>query len=162
MSMICQLYALPDRSAREVLADPSRIRELINSLDQAGAAVSLEKSWHGLHFALTGSSWGGEPPLNFLATGGEPVGDVDVGYGPARILMPDEVALLSADLERITDEEFARRFDLAALTKEAIYPEIWDEPLEDLLEEYLGYLGFAKALIAEASRNGQAMLIVLS
>ncbi len=162
MSMICQLYALPDRSAREVITDPSRIRELISSLDQTGAAVSLEKSWHGLHFALTGSAWDGEPPLNFLATGGEPVGDVDVGYGPARLLMPDQVASLSAALERITDDEFARRFDLGALTKEAIYPQIWDEPLEDLLEEYRGYLGFAKALIAEASRDGQAILIVIS
>lgn len=159
--MICELFSLTPESARQVLANPSGIRELLRSLDQTGAGVSLEKSWHGLHFALTGTAWGGDPPLSFLVAGGTPVGDQDVGYGPARVLLPDQVALLNSAMASITDEEFARRFDLAELAKAAIYPEIWDEPLDDLLEEYGGYLSFAKALIDEATRNGQAILIVL-
>jgi hypothetical protein len=159
--MICKLYSVSPDSADQLIAEPSRIRELIVSLDETGAGVSLEKSWHGLHFALTGTVFGGDPPLNFLAVGGETIGAVDVGYGPARILLPDQVALLDRALTSITDEEFARRFDLAALASEGVYPDIWDEPLEDLLDEYQGYLAFAKALIAEAHRSGQAILIVI-
>ena len=70
----------------------------------------------------------GDPPLNFIATGGEPVGSEDVGYGPARILLPDQVAELDSALANFSDHEFARRFDLEALSNEAIYPDIWDEP----------------------------------
>ncbi len=146
---------------REVLTDPSRIRQLIHSLDQSGDSVSLEKSWHGLHFVLTGTTWGGDPPLNFIATGGEPVGSEDVGYGPARILLPEQVAELDSALANFSDHEFARRFDLEALSNEAIYPEIWDEPREDLLDEYQDYLAAAKALIAEANRHGQAIIIMI-
>ena len=159
--MICELFALSSHSARQVLAEPAGIRELLRSLEQTGTGVSLEKSWHGLHFALTGTAWGGDPPFNFLVTGGEPVGDIDVGYGQARILLPDQVALLNSALASMSDEEFARRFDLAELAKAAIYPEIWDEPSDELLDEFGGYLSFAKALIDDATRNGQAILIVL-
>jgi hypothetical protein len=159
--MICELFSVPAQSARQVLADPSLIHELLRSLDEARAGVSLEKSWHGLHFALTESTWEGEPPLNFLVSGGEPVGDEDVGYGPARVLHPEQVALLNSTLSRITDEEFANRFDLARLAKEDIYPQIWDEPLDDLLDEYRTYLAEAKALISEATRDGHAILVTI-
>jgi len=159
--MICELFSVPADSARQVLDDPSGVHDLLQSLEEAGAIISLEKSWQGLHFALTGSAWGGEPPLNFLAAGGKPVGDEDVGYGPARILDPDQVDVLNSALVDVTEAEFARRFDLAELAREEVYPQIWDEPLEDLLEEYRGYLAQAKALIGQASREGHALLIVI-
>ncbi len=161
MSMICHLYSVPAESALEVVANPSGIRKLLEELDQAGASVSLEKSWHGLHFVLTGSAWGGEPPFDFIGTGGEPIGNEDVGYGPARVLLPDQVALLNAALSNVTEEEFARRFDLESLEKEQIYPQIWDEELEDLLEEYQHYLAQAKTLVTKAVEDGNAMIIVI-
>ena len=43
--------------------------------------IDLDKSWHGIHFLLTGAAWEGERPLNFLILGGEEVGDIDVGHG---------------------------------------------------------------------------------
>ncbi len=160
--MICTLYSVPEQWARRLTGDPSRIHELLRSPGEQGDGVSLEKSWHGLHFALTGSAWGGDPPLNFLAGGGDPVGDEDLGYGPARLLLPDQVELLSSALGGITDEEFARRFDLSALEREGVYPQIWDEPLDDLLEEYGGYLAAAKELVGQAAHDGHAILIVIS
>src|SRR5688500_4635495 len=39
-----------------------------------------DKAWHGLHYLLTKTAWGGEPPLDFIALGGTPVGDEDLGY----------------------------------------------------------------------------------
>jgi Domain of unknown function (DUF1877) len=110
MSMICELFIVPAASAREVLDEPAKIHELLESLIGSGAGLSLEKSWHGLHFALTGTAWEGVSPLNFLATGGATVGDEDIGYGPARILDPDGVAELDKALGAFTDAGFARRF----------------------------------------------------
>jgi hypothetical protein len=131
MSMTCDVYAVPEESARQVIANPSGIRGLLEALDRSRSGISLEKSWHGLHFAFTGSAWDGEPPLDFLASGGDPIGTEDVGYGPARVLMPDTVARVNSALDAMSDEEFARRFDPEALSNAEIYPQIWDEPLED-------------------------------
>lgn len=161
MSMICELFAVTDKAAGSVLEVPTRVHDLLAGLDEGGTGVSLEKSWHGLHFTLTGDAWGGEPPLNFLVLGGEPVGAEDVGYGPARVLRSAEVISLNSSLHEITDEEFARRFDLKQLAAEDVYPQIWDEPREDLLEEYLGYLNEAKEIIGKAAREGQALLVVI-
>jgi len=30
-----------------------------------GTRCDLEKSWHGIHYLLTGSAWEGDPPLRF-------------------------------------------------------------------------------------------------
>jgi len=46
MSMICELFIVPAQAAREVIADPSGIHDLIESLEGSDAALSLEKSWH--------------------------------------------------------------------------------------------------------------------
>ncbi len=48
--------------------------------------MDIDKAWHGLHFIFTGSDWSGGFPEGFLVTCGKAVGDVDVGYGPARFL----------------------------------------------------------------------------
>ena len=62
MSMICELFAIDPQSAHQVLGNPAGIRKLLESLKQSDAVLSLEKSWHGLHFVLTGSAWKGNPP----------------------------------------------------------------------------------------------------
>src|SRR5262245_9734668 len=135
MSMICEVSAIPDKVAQEVLSQPRRIHELLDSLDRAGKALSLEKSWHGLHFILTGTAWEGSPPLDVIAAGGETVGNEDVGYGPARVLRAHKVKELEMALSAFSSDDFDRKFDLTAFGEAEIYPQIWDEPREDLLEE---------------------------
>lgn len=162
MGMICDLFAVPDETARDLLANPERIHRLLDTLEQDDASVCLEKSWHGLHFVLTnGSAWADESPLDFLAAGGVPVGEEDVGYGPARVLLPNDVVRLNAALSALTDAEFARRFDLKGLEDADIYPQIWDEPLEDLLEEYGDYFRATKALVQRAAQEGLALLVTI-
>ena len=161
MSMICELFIVPDEAARRVVADPTSIHELLDSLEGSDAALSLEKSWHGLHFVLTRTAWEGDPPLNFLALGGIPVGDEDVGYGPARILDPACVGELTAALAQFSNSDFERNFDLDELSSADIYPQIWDEPLNDLREEYGGYLQTMKAHVHRAADSGQAILVAI-
>jgi Domain of unknown function (DUF1877) len=160
MGMICEVFLVPARVAADLLADPGRIRKVLKSLQGTDAGISLEKSWHGLHFALTQSAWGGRPPLNVLATGGTPVGTTDVGYGPARLVDPAGVMDLHAALSAYSDADFERHFDPERLEEQAIYPQIWDEPLEDLLDEFGEYLQQLKAHVRRAAETGQALLIV--
>src|SRR5512147_1898048 len=35
--------------------------------DGEGATTDIDKAWHGIHYLLTKTAWGGDPPLNFLA-----------------------------------------------------------------------------------------------
>jgi hypothetical protein len=72
------------------------------------------------------------------------------------------VERLDSALCGVSDEDFARGFDLAEMEREGVYPQIWDEPLEDLLQEYGEYLAAAKELVRQASRDGHGLLIVVN
>ena len=161
MSMICEISAIPDEVAQEVLSQPGRIQELLDSLDREGKLLSIEKSWHGLHFILTGTAGEGSAPLNFIAAGGETVGDEDVGYGPARVLRADKVKEFDAALSAISAEEFDQKFDLDALNEASIYPRIWDEPREELLEEYGMYFEQLRDLVKQAAHDNHALIIAI-
>ena len=161
MSMICEISAIPDNVAQEVLSQPRQVQELLDSLDREGKPLSIEKSWHGLHFILTGTEGEGSAPLNFIAAGGETVGDEDVGYGPARVLRANKVKELDAALSAISAEEFDRKFDLDALNEAGIYPRIWDEPREELLEEYGMYFEQLRELVKQAAHDNHALIIAI-
>lgn len=96
-----------------------------------GKTWDLDKSWHAIHFMLTGSPNGGNPPLNFLLAEGGEIGKVEVGYGPARGLNSREVDDISKSLSPITTEKFMENYDSEKMSLENIYPEIWDRKKEE-------------------------------
>ena len=65
MGMICDVSAVSADYLEDI--DPY---ELVDAPGTATATgVSLEKSWHGLHYLLTGEVWTGNEPLAFLLNG---------------------------------------------------------------------------------------------
>jgi hypothetical protein len=145
-----------------LLSDPPAIYELLEALHGSPSVLSLETSWHGLHFVLTGTAGEGEPPHNFLVAGGEPVGDEDTGYGPARVFDADSVLDLVTALGSISDEEFARRFDPRRMAVAGIYPEVWDEPRPALLAVYRRCFRELKAHVHRAAQTGQALIVMIT
>src|SRR5438552_17813221 len=101
--MIGNLRAASDADITRLLASPVEItRYLYGSADTGDSErVSLNRAWHAIHFVLTGSRLGGDEPLNFLASEGTPVGDVDVGYGPARVLTGQQAKAIAAGLPHL-------------------------------------------------------------
>src|SRR3712207_3831611 len=101
MSMICNLRQVEEAEIEELLANPEHIGDFLygdvddeheyEDIEREGE-IDLDKAWHGIHFLLTGTAWEGQEPLCYLLVGGEYIGDEDVGYGPARVLRPHEVA----------------------------------------------------------------------
>ena len=85
--------------------------------DGEGMSTDLDKAWHGIHYLLTGTAWEGGRPLNFLVAGGRPVGDIDVGYGPARVLSAAETRGAHEALTQLSDDDLRGRFDPAAMTR---------------------------------------------
>ena len=128
-----------------------------------GDEVDLDKAWHGLHFLFTGTAWEGDEPACFLVRGGEAIGSVDVGYGPARALAPDRVRRFAEFLEALSPDELDRRYDPARMTALDIYPGNWTgtgEPEEmDVLLE-----GFAmlRDFVTETREAGDALVVYLN
>lgn len=124
------------------------------------AELDLDKSWHALHYLLTGTAWEGEEPLDFIVKGGIEVGE-DTGYGPARALTSAQVQALNTALQPIDEELLRSRFNPAEMMRLEIYPSIWDrDPAE---EDSLGYVLSAfdelKTFVAEAAEDDLGLLI---
>src|SRR5215469_10595296 len=121
----------------------------------------LDKAWHGVHYLLTKTPWEGNPPLNVLVSGGTPVGDVDVGYGPARVLTSTEVLSLNRSLEPIDHNYLRTRFDPEDMMAKEIYPRIWDRaPAEDDTLGYcLQYFDVFKDFVRKAVTNNMGLVV---
>jgi hypothetical protein len=129
-----------------------------------GPVAYLDKAWHGLHYLLSGSDGAGNPPLDFLAVGGEAIGSIDVGYGPARALGPGEVAEIARRLAALSDTELLSRYDGPEMVARNIYPEIWNRD-DDEEDDPLGYLtenlaGLRQA-VSDAATRQQGLVLVL-
>ena len=164
MSMICTLRQIDAAEIDDLLSHPQHIGDVLDGDEAAqGAETDLDKAWHGIHFLLTGSAWEGDEPLCYLITGGQPVGDEDVGYGPARVLRPEEVAQFDAALAAISLDDFCQRFDPTTMMAQHIYPEIWDrDPREDDTLGYLAeYFDMLKTFVRDSAETRKGLLVWL-
>jgi len=116
----------------------------------------LDKSWHALHYLLTGHAEEAPPPLGDAILGGTELGE-GLGYGPARFLTPEEVGATSAALNKVSAEDLARRFDLPTMIAAEIYA-CRDERDLRLAQEYFSEL---VRYYSDAATRGNAMLLYL-
>jgi len=158
-----------DARAAGVLNDPAekeRVRaQILKELSGVGVdlgveagpgknGLNLEKSWHVLHYLLTGKAEEAPPPLGNAILGGEEIGE-DLGYGPARILTPQQVREVAAALASISKDDLRWRFDLKAMMAARIYP-VRDESELELALEYFEHLS---RYYGGAAASGNAMLL---
>jgi hypothetical protein len=127
MSLLGHVYLLPDATIQTLLSEPTSVFAAIDRAynEPEAGFVDLDKAWHCLHYLLTGSAQGGEPPLNFILNGGTAVGEVDVGHGPARVFRPLEAAAVADALSPVDVPTLMARFDLKKLEKLELYPGGW-------------------------------------
>jgi len=128
-----------------------------------GEELDLDKSWHGIHFLLTGTAYEGEPPLNFIVRGGVEIGDGEVGTSPPRALSSYEARAVADAIEELPPEELQERFDPERMLEEGIYPDIWDrDPAED---DNLGYLiehyADLRAFVRRAADRGEGLIVTI-
>jgi hypothetical protein len=167
MSLIGHVYLLPQERVEALLAKPSAVLGVIDGAynDPAQGFVDLDKAWNALHYLLTGSARDGEGPLAFLLKGGTPVGDEDLGHGPARVFQPAEVAAIADALADVSQYKLLPRFDLKKFEKLEIYPGRWLEV--NLRSDYdLGYyfgpLEQLKSVTRRAKNERLGMIVWIS
>lgn len=165
MSMNGNFLLVSDADISALMADPESVHALLEERRGGEDAVDVDKAWHALHFLLTGTAWEGDPPLNFIV-GGTEIGDVDVGYGPARALGSAELAALDEALAAIPSESLAGRYDGPKMDALEIYPAGgWAEfDANDAAElaYYAESYDELKALIHKGTLQERGMLIWLT
>jgi hypothetical protein len=170
MSMILCLRTVSDTTLERLLKKPELIHALVNNeevendgaLTDEGLSVDLDKAWHAIHFLLTGSVWEGEGREAFLLVGGKTIGDIDVGYGPARGLTAAETCEIATALARITVQALAARFDGTKLDVAEIYPQIWVRDGQDGLEYITEYYESLRQFVATACSKKMGMLVFIT
>jgi hypothetical protein len=148
MSMIGSFGLLSQAEIDSLLNSPNTIEELIHpegrNIYEDERFYCVEKDWHSIHFVLNRKARTGEPPLDFIVAGGTEVGDVDVGYGPARVFPPSELARIVTALRPITDDMLRVNFRAEALAASdaPIYPGFGPEDVDGVIEAYHGLQQF--------------------
>jgi Domain of unknown function (DUF1877) len=121
-----------------------------------GQELSLHKSWHCLHYILTGKSW--EPvdsTLGKAILGGEEIPDRQgvMGYGPVRFLAAEEVREIAEALEAFPIDERLAAFDPEEAHKAKVYV-----PGHEA-DELKGYFDVLRDFYGEAAKKKCGMLL---
>jgi hypothetical protein len=167
MSLIGHVYLLSEARLQALLAEPSTVTAVIDGAynDPGQGFVDLDKAWNALHYLLTGSARDGEGPLAFLLKGGTPVGDEDLGHGPARVFQPPEVAAIGDALAGVSQHKLMPRFDLKKFDKLELYPGRWSEVnvrSDYDLGYYFGPLEQLKSVTRRAKNERLGMIVWIS
>jgi hypothetical protein len=162
MAMIGNLRPATEAEIARLQANPSEITRFLYGSESDGCdRVVLDKAWHAIHFVLNGSRLGGVEPLNFLVDEGTPIGEVDVGFGPARVVSSDQVRELAEAVGRIPPEDVARRVDLKRFDDEAIYPGNWQRNGYD--KNYVvSHYRDMRELVVRAAERGQGLILYIN
>ena len=128
----------------------------------SGEEMNIDKAWQGIHFLLSGKSENAENPLGFILSGGELVGDVDVGHGPARVFTSTHVNEIAQALSSLDETEIQSRCNAEEFKKNDVYPDIWDEDFDESFGYLLSYLEDLKPFIATASENNKALIVYIN
>jgi hypothetical protein len=164
MGMVGYFVSASSETLDELKNNPDEVENYLypnDGDDELPNFLDVDKVWHGIHYMLTGSAYGGEEPLSLTVFGGEAIGE-DMGYGPARMLMPQQVKAVAKALNALDEDVFRSRFAPQEMEAAEIYPdEIWvcdsQEALEDLVEGFQQLLVFYS--VAAARGNGAILWI---
>lgn len=163
MSMIGSLVAVEADQFAQMQEDADAVMKYLFSgttFEERPDRLNLEKSWHGLHFLLTGTPWETPPPLGWAILGAEEVGE-DTGYGPPRALTPAQVKEVDRALDGLSRDALAARFDPQAFEQAEIYS-FSAEDAQDELEGLLGYYDEVRQFYKLAASEGKAVITYLT
>ncbi len=166
MSINTTLLAMKDAQISELHRTPSLIHTLISSPLQTKPSeevLPLDKSWHGIHFALTGTDGIAAFPLGFIVSGGTEIGEEDLGYGPARAFGADEVKEIARSVLRIDEARFTAVLKDIWANNVALYG-IQEDPNEasNEIEYCYGYFQYLQTFLKAASEQGLGMIVMMN
>jgi hypothetical protein len=127
--------------------------------------LNIDKTWHALHFLLTGTAFPSQPPLTNVVMGGTPLGDPenpDFDFGPAHFLTPLEVQEVAKAISEISLSELQARFNPSAFIANDVYPtDLWERGQQEI--EYVTYyFVLLVKFFQEAAKQEEVVLFYIS
>ncbi|UTW44658.1 YfbM family protein [bacterium SCSIO 12696] len=133
----------------------------LNLAEGEGVEDDLDKSWHGIHFCLNKTDYDAQPPMDFITVGGLSAGDIDVGYGPARLFHHDTVKTIHQHLSEISTEGLQANYDPQKMDELDIYPNIWKRDSDEGFEYIADYFDNLKTFVEKCVKNKLGMAVYL-
>jgi hypothetical protein len=170
MSMICSVLGLSLAQVKALRTTPSLATSVAmaslgddGDLSQLGPLqpeLDLQKSWHILHYLLTGSIDDTSSPGGALLAG-EELGE-DIGYGPARLLDEAATAEFAGFLQGLDPDRLLARMNTGEMASAGVYamPDEGDD--EDLREEVGYYFPRLRDYVVQVAQKQGGLLTWLS
>ena len=167
MSMIMNLLRISKQELENYIQTPSLFEEkldvLYESEDNDDAFLDIDKAWGGILYLLTGKAFAfgsledEVDSLNRIFFSAQFFDeDMDVGYGPAHYLTPEQVAGIHRKIASLTEADLKSRYDTEAMNKEEkLYPSLdWNEEIFEYLYSHFQAL---QSFFATAASRGEAI-----
>lgn len=161
MGMASFFAAVDPDTLDQLRAEPERLADYLFPQDgeeELAHVIELDKAWHGIHYLLTGTAEGGDEPYSLVILGGQEIGE-DIGYGPARLLFPEQVVDIAGALRELDADTLALRFVPEEMEEAQIYPgEIWLRDGQEALDYVLHYYQQLVEFYEEAAARGDGVI----
>ena len=165
MGMIMYLLRISKQELESYIDKPDLFLE--NRVDDA-YSMDIDKAWGGILYLLTGKAFASGSPedevdsLNRIFFSAQFFDeDMDVGYGPAHYLTPEQVAGIHRKIASLTEADLKARYDTEAMNEEEeLYPSLeWNEEDFDYLYFHFQAL---QSFFATAASRGEAIVTFLN
>jgi len=125
-----------------------------------GDEAELDKSWHLIHYLLSGSSGRGESPLGLIGDDLHPLADVDLGLGKPNVISSSDVQAFSQATAAMSDAVFLTRFKPDEMPVRELYMgDVIARGDHDHMMEYaLDNFHILRDFAATAAANGEAII----
>ena len=137
MGLECALWKITPSQLDELKLSDEAVDALICGEEGAidAECLDIDKTWHAIHFLLTGEPEGGKFPLSFAIMEGHTIAE-DFIDG-ATYLFPKEVEAVSEALSALPDELVYNRYDSEEFSMTDIYRGPWDESVRnEVIKDY--------------------------
>ena len=165
MGMIMYLLRISKQELESYIDKPDLFLE--NRVDDA-YSMDIDKAWGGILYLLTGKAFASGSledevdSLNRIFFSAQFFDeDMDVGYGPAHYLTPEQVAGINHKIASLTEADLKSHYDPEAMNKEKkLYPSLdWNEKIFDYLYFHFQAL---QSFFATAASRGEAIVTFLN
>jgi hypothetical protein len=151
-------------AAKQADASVADARAVLVPLGPIEKAISLEKSWHMIHYLLTGHAGTGHAPGDLLLSG-EELGE-DVGYGPARLHDERKASEFARFLDGQDLARLRARTDFDAMNRAGVLygaSEPGDEALHKMLHEEIAiYFQLLRDYVRAIAAKGDGLMVWIS
>ena len=169
MGMIMNLFRVSKQEFDNFVAKPSLFEEWAETFyENDERLLDIDKAWSGILYLLTGKAFASGSPedevdsLNRIFFSAQFFDeDMDVGYGPAHYLTPEQVVGIHHKIASLTEADLKARYDPEAMNEEEeLYPSLdWNEEIFEYLYFHFQAL---QSFFATAASKGEAIVTYLN